>query len=225
MHWIWKVLLISAGLLVGREVYLALGPRRWNRRTLYTQAAERARALGKPLIVVGNPDGGLVTRLFGRDYGCGDLCLDVDGCPACDNYVAGSIEYVLPQLPNNAGVVYVSCTLEYVSRIRDMLFELDRISGGHLFIVTVEPTSIAAWLYPGAQQRFFTAPPTSPYVHYKQLPWYGGQEERVLLPNTQRLLVNQVQSARELRERAEQSQAQAQQPQGRVIDVEGGETT
>ena len=31
-------------------------------------------------MVVGAPDTGFVTRFFGRDYGCGDLCTDLAGC-------------------------------------------------------------------------------------------------------------------------------------------------
>ncbi|PCC74683.1 hypothetical protein NAEX_07780 [Nannocystis exedens] len=39
-------------------------------------------ALGRRLVVIGDPDAGMHTRLM-RAYGCGDLCIDMNGCPRC----------------------------------------------------------------------------------------------------------------------------------------------
>jgi hypothetical protein len=52
------------------------------RRRGFEAAARRASALGRPLVVVGDPDAGAHTRLV-RAYECGDLCIDLRGCPRC----------------------------------------------------------------------------------------------------------------------------------------------
>ena len=52
------------------------------RRRAFDSAARRAALLQRPLIVVGDPDAGAHTRII-RAYGCGDLCVDLTGCPLC----------------------------------------------------------------------------------------------------------------------------------------------
>jgi hypothetical protein len=52
------------------------------RRRAFAAAARRAAELGRPLVVVGDPDAGAHTRLV-RAYDCGDLCIDLHGCPRC----------------------------------------------------------------------------------------------------------------------------------------------
>jgi hypothetical protein len=42
--------------------------------------------------------------------------------------------------------------LEYVDDYDAALAELQRISGGHLYIVRVEPWTLAAYFYPGAKR-------------------------------------------------------------------------
>jgi len=44
------------------------------RGAVFAAAAERAQKLGRPLLVVGDPDSGMHTRLL-RAYGCGDICV------------------------------------------------------------------------------------------------------------------------------------------------------
>ena len=51
------------------------------RTSAFRLAVDRAAALGRPLVVIGDPDGGMHTRLL-RAYGCGDVC--VDRCGAAD---------------------------------------------------------------------------------------------------------------------------------------------
>ena len=123
------------------------------RRHLFEAAARRAYQLGRPLLVVGDPDAGAHTRLV-RAYGCGDLCLDLQGCPMCRvmqavDLTAGPI----PGVADDSVVVFVSCVLEYVSDPEAALRELQRMAGSrdNLFIVFVEPWSLTAALYPGAR--------------------------------------------------------------------------
>ena len=124
-----------------------------HRRRLFEAAARRAAELGRPLVVVGDPDAGAHTRLV-RAYGCGDLCLDLRGCPMCR--VMQAVDLTAGQVPGVADdttVVFVSCVLEYVSDPEAALREMQRMAGSHenLFIVFVEPWTLTAALYPGAR--------------------------------------------------------------------------
>lgn len=164
---------LFAGAIALWELYLALGPRRVRRRQTYERAMLRARELGRPLVVLGAPAGGAVNGILGPDYGCGDLCVDLEGCPGCPTATTGPAEAVLAELADDSAVVFVSCTLEYVDDVEQVWGDLQRISGGELFVVTVEPLSLTAWFYPGAQ-RVITAPATPLLpLRYKALPWRG----------------------------------------------------
>jgi len=123
------------------------------RRRLFEAAARRAYELGRPLVVVGDPDAGAHTRLM-RAYGCGDLCLDLEGCPMCQVMQAADLTAgPVPGVADDSAVVFVSCVLEYVSDPEAALRELQRMAGSreNLFIVFVEPWTLTASLYPGAR--------------------------------------------------------------------------
>lgn len=127
---------------------------RWQaRRETYDRAARRAAALHRPLVVVGDPDGGAHTRLY-RAYGCGDLCVDINGCPLCKVVqVADITDGPVPGIADNSAVVFVSCVLEYVGDAAAAVHELQRIAGSpdNLFDVAVQPWTLTAALYPGAR--------------------------------------------------------------------------
>jgi len=130
------------------------------RRRAFEAAARRATALGRPLVVVGDPDAGAHTRLV-RAYECGDLCIDLRGCPRCQVMQAADLTAgPVLGVANDSAIVFVSCVLEYVSDPAAALHELNRMAGSpdNLFIVFVEPWSLTASLYPGAR-------------------WAGGQED------------------------------------------------
>jgi hypothetical protein len=172
--------------VAAREVYLALGPSRQKRRDIFNLAQHQAKQSGKRLIVVGSPDTGIVNRFVGRDYDCGDLCLDLVGCMSCDNYAQGRLEDVLPQLESNSAVVYVSMTLEYVQDLDKVLAELERVSGGDLYVVTVPPWTLTAFLYPGARRQFLQAPPDDAQFQWRPHYWspkQSAQRTYVLGPN------------------------------------------
>jgi hypothetical protein len=129
------------------------------RRRGFEAAARRASALGRPLVVVGDPDAGAHTRLV-RAYECGDLCIDLRGCPRCQVMQAADLTAgPVPGVADDSAVVFVSCVLEYVADPASAATELRRMAGSpeNLFIVFVEPWSLTASLYPGAR-------------------WTGGQE-------------------------------------------------
>jgi len=127
---------------------------RWQaRRETYDRAARRAATLHRPLVVVGDPDGGAHTRLY-RAYGCGDLCVDLNGCPLCKVVLVADITAgPLPGIADDSAVVFVSCVLEYVGDAAAAVHELQRIAGSpdNLFDVSVQPWTLTAALYPGAR--------------------------------------------------------------------------
>jgi hypothetical protein len=146
---------VLAGVL-GAEL-LANARRMYRRRDMFRQAAERAQALGRPLVIVGDPDGGAMTRLF-RAYGCGDpsrdVCVDLVGCRRCPNGVAADLTAgPVPGVADDSAVVYVACVLEYVGDVPAAWREILRMAGspGNVFVVEVEPWSLTAVAYPGAR--------------------------------------------------------------------------
>jgi len=136
---------------------IAEGVAAWSRfdtRTrLFMEAARRARSLQRTLVVIGDPDAGLSTRLR-RAYDCGDVCVDANGCPMCPVVqVADITAGPIPGIAANSVVVFVSCVLEYVGDLPAALREIQRIAGDleNIYIVTVQPWTLTASLYPGAQ--------------------------------------------------------------------------
>jgi hypothetical protein len=158
--------------LITREVWLAFVTRRQRQRTVFGLAEERATATGKPLVVVGDPARGIVVRWFGPTYQCGRVCVDTHGCPACETQIAGRLEDVLPRMETNSAVVFVANALEHVDDIALVATNLDRISGGDLFITHVESASLVGWFWPGTRRRILFAPPEGPDLVYRPLPWH-----------------------------------------------------
>jgi len=178
-----KFLAWTAGILVTalvmREGFIAIGPRRKRRQTLYAEAVARAHATQKPLIVFGAPTQKFVQAVT-HDYGCGDLCIDLYGCPGCTSFIAGRPEEVLPRLGTASAVVFVSDALERVDDIEGVVRELQRISGGDLYVSHTDPTTLAAWAWPGSHYRILQAPPTATTFAYKPLPWKGNTALRLV---------------------------------------------
>lgn len=119
---------------------------RWRRRTVvYEEARATAKNLGRQLIVIGAPDGGVTSG-----YGCGDQTIDISPT-SCPNWKPLDITKTLPYADNSV-VVFCSCVLEYVSDPIAAIAEIKRISGGYTYFVGVEPWTLAGLLYPGAKQ-------------------------------------------------------------------------
>ena len=117
--------------------------RRSARTSAYNTALARARALGRSLVVVGAPDAGPTAG-----YPCGDVTIDLNAS-SCPNFLRADITKPLP-FADASVVVFASCVLEYVSDYAGALAELQRISGGELYVTRVEPWTLTAYLYPGA---------------------------------------------------------------------------
>ncbi len=162
MHRAVKYSLIAGGLVAAWEVGW-WGRRFINRRLTFSRAAARARELGRPLVVVGAPDLGPTSG-----YPCGDVTLDIRES-ACPNSLRTDITKTIP-FEDASCVVFVSCVLEYVLDLPAAIRELCRVSGGELFIVRVEPWTIASRFYPGARNRLPSALVRSPCTAFPTLP-------------------------------------------------------
>lgn len=124
--------------------------RRMQRRSMFEAARAEARRLGRPLVVVGAPDGGVTAG-----YGCGDVTVDLAGS-TCPNSLVADVTKPLP-FADDSVVVFVACVLEYVDDLPRAVAELTRISGGRMFVVRVEPWTLTAYLYPGARRTISRA--------------------------------------------------------------------
>ncbi len=135
--------------------FLALGAAAWEglwwadrrrkRKVVFDEARAEAVKLGRPLVVIGAPDGGVTSG-----YGCGDITIDIE-CSTCPQSIQADITKHIP-LDDDSCVVFVSCVLEYVGDYHAAVDELLRVSGGHLHVVRVEPWTLTAFFYPGARR-------------------------------------------------------------------------
>lgn len=144
--------LISLGTMVVVEAWDCL-TRFDDRKRTYAVAQERAAELGRPLVVIGDPDGGTHTRMM-RAYDCGDVCLDLNGCDACPvQYAVDITKGPIPEVPDDSAVVYVSCVLEYVHDFEAAWREILRMAGTpeNVFLVQVQSRTMTSVLYPGAK--------------------------------------------------------------------------
>lgn len=119
--------------------------RRQQRSSMFDLAKKEAERLGRPLVVIGAPDGGVTSG-----YDCGDVTIDLQSS-ACPKSIQADITKRIP-LDDDSAVVFVSCVLEYVGDYEAAMREICRVSGGHFYIVRVEPWTLTAYLYPGAKR-------------------------------------------------------------------------
>lgn len=141
------------GALVGAEIIAALIRQRSRSKT-YDAALAHARSIGRPLVVVGDPDAGASTALL-RAYGCGDVCVDLNACPACPASQAVDLTRERARVADDSAVVFSSCVLEYVSDPDAAWRELLRMAGSpeRVYLTAVQPWTGTAALYPGARWR------------------------------------------------------------------------
>lgn len=120
------------------------------RKYEFNKAKTLSKKLGRSLLVIGDPDNGGVNSIFGRSYGCGDLCIDIVGCNKCMKSIKGNALHILKQLPDNSYVIYESCVLEYINTIEipSIIKEIKRVSGNHYFNVRVGPSLTHLYYWP-----------------------------------------------------------------------------
>jgi len=122
--------------------------RKLNRRKLFKKAKKRANLTNKQLLVIGDPYNGVASISTGSDYNCGDLCIDLTGCPKCTNSIEAKLEDIISEIDLNEYVIYISCVLEYVDELPKILSYLNKVNKKNIFIVTVEWYSLNAYFYP-----------------------------------------------------------------------------
>jgi hypothetical protein len=144
-----KIILILIFSILIYEMVLSY-TRVQRRKQIFKVAQQRSIETKKPLLVIGDPENGSTNFVLGRSYGCGDVCVDLTGCPGCPNGVQEKIESFLVKKKSNSYVIFISCVLEYVNpnQIDLILQELERVSGNDLYVVSVDPLSITALFYP-----------------------------------------------------------------------------
>ena len=121
--------------------------------TKHGAAVRHARAVGKPMLVVGGPYGsGVSGRLLGmKAHGCGDLCADIDpdSCRGCPFVLADVRD--LPWPDGYFGACLCPHVLEHLETLEDIdraWGELHRVADG---VYTCFPgkDSFAGWMAPG----------------------------------------------------------------------------
>ena len=110
------------------------------RYVVYKKALKRAKVLNKKLLVIGDPDAGVLNKIFGRVYNCGDMCLDLNGC-ACKNTIHFNLNN-LNQLPLNLKdyVVYESCVFEFTDEPEKIMKAIQQET--ELYQVRINPSII-----------------------------------------------------------------------------------
>ena len=123
--------------------------RNYNRKNGYKKALFMSKQTKKPLLVIGSPETGGYNSIFGNNYGCGSICIDIVGCGKCKNQEqVDALEY-LKKKPTNYYVIYESCVLEAIddeSKNKKIIDEIKRVSGGDYVNVRVG-TSIINYIY------------------------------------------------------------------------------
>lgn len=143
-----KIFIFFIILLVLNEIYQSYY-RQYIRKKIYKDAKLKSKLLNKPLMVIGDPFNGIGSQKHGVAYGCGDICLDLTGCPKCKNGDKGKLENILPKYKSNSHIIFISCVLEYVDDIENVWKNLIRIAGdvSNIFLVTVSGFCFTAYFY------------------------------------------------------------------------------
>ncbi len=122
--------------------------RKVKRRSTFKKAQARAKETGKKLLVIGDPYNGIASKTTGIDYSCGDVCVDLTGCPMCPESVKGRLEDTIGTINLDDYIIYISCVLEYTDDLPKIMSYLNKVNPKDLFIVNVEWYSFMAWFYP-----------------------------------------------------------------------------
>lgn len=134
MHWLGK---LGLGVAAWETGWWLLG--KADRRRLYDQAKAAAVARGKPLLVVGEPDG---------EYPCGDVTVDIRETSVCPIYTKTTVEHLEIFDDKQFGAAFVSHVIEHVCDPQKALAELARVSD-QVFISYPRPWRLATLLVPG----------------------------------------------------------------------------
>ena len=172
---IWLALIVLILILVIWMFTIILN--HWERSSYYQKALARSREVNLPLIVIGDPKKGMSCSLFGAPYGYGDVCIDIDPLETFEPHrviKVDATDYLKTQ-PTGSAVIFISCVLEYVDRIDELIKELYRVAGTpqNLFVVHVKWYSPTAYIYrfqgDCAKNVITSAPPNNNYINYYRI--------------------------------------------------------
>jgi hypothetical protein len=118
---------------------------------LYEEALKKANNENKKLIVLGSPysGSGKMITLFTETYGCGDICIDMNGCGLCENAISDKIENVVPMFNSYEYIIFESGLLEVVDEknVNYIISELYRIAGSKENIYSRHYIQHYKWFY------------------------------------------------------------------------------
>jgi hypothetical protein len=152
MYIIISLIIVVIIIFILNEIYQAK-KRNSDRKAIFEMAEKRSIESKLPLIVIGDPYNGIYSRMYGPAYTCGDICIDLTGCPKCPSKtmkMKGDIIQELKKLPDNSAVIFISCVLEYIDGDMDeAIKQIYRVSGGsnNIFITSVSSKSILTMLF------------------------------------------------------------------------------
>ncbi|MDA8216158.1 MAG: methyltransferase domain-containing protein [Dehalococcoidales bacterium] len=125
------------------------------RRSKYDAAQAYARQQGKPLLVVGGPQGSPSRAALGmQGHGFGDVCLDLDpamcqGAPETTVVVGADVRGI-PYPDRHFGAAFVSHVLEHLPTAADAwraIEELRRVADA-LYVAGPSKQELWAWVHP-----------------------------------------------------------------------------
>lgn len=148
----------------------------------YQMAVERAQLLGRPLMVIGDPEGGFTDVLTGgRSYGYGDVTLDIHVSADCPNPVEGDLAVTLPEFADDSHVIFSCYTFEYIKDLATLIPHVYRVAGDakNIFVVSGGPYALVSWFeaanfmlpYPASTNVITGAPPTQPTIEFFKKPF------------------------------------------------------
>jgi hypothetical protein len=148
--------------------------RQKDRYYIYKLAESRAKKLNKKLIVFGDPYSGKGSKIYNKfmnTYGCGDIVVDIKLSKKYDNCIEMDMLSYLKTCDDNSNVVFISCVLEYVDNLDEIIGELLRVTGSYdnIYVVTVSKYSIFAYLYQDQDhhaKQIVRAPPKHDCIVY-----------------------------------------------------------
>jgi len=114
--------------------------RNYKRYKYYNDAKQKSIEKNKKLLVVGCPNNGGISSKIGNFfniYKCGDLTIDIEKCN-CSNFEQNDLYMSLKNKKNNEYVIFISVTLEYIKDIEKVIKEIERVSGGDIYIVNID---------------------------------------------------------------------------------------
>ena len=109
--------------------------RNLKKKVLYINALKYASIHSKKLVVLGSPHldlqtGGVISyvteKTFGPSYGCGDVCVDIEGCRNCEVTYTGDILDFLKNQDDDECVLFSTGVLEFTDNYDEISKEIKR---------------------------------------------------------------------------------------------------